>query len=78
MKGQLLCTVGRDGNNKMYPLAWAVVDVENKKNWAWFLRCLKYDLPLGDGDGYTIISDMQKVYCFPLIIQYVYDVIAYN
>ncbi|XP_050233526.1 uncharacterized protein LOC126682013 [Mercurialis annua] len=59
-KGQLLCAVGRDGNNQIFPLAWAVVSVENKFNWGWFLKCLKYDLPLGDGKGYTIISDMQK------------------
>lgn len=60
-KGQILCAIGRDGNNQMFPLAWAVVDVENKYNWSWFLRCLKFDLPLKEGEGFTIISDMQKV-----------------
>ena len=60
-KGEILSAIGRDGNNQMFPIAWAIVSVENKFNWAWFLRCLKFDLPLGDGKGYTIISDMQKV-----------------
>ncbi|GJX70546.1 hypothetical protein Tco_0307717 [Tanacetum coccineum] len=35
-KGQLLTDIGRDGNNQMYPIAWAVVVVENKDNWAWY------------------------------------------
>ncbi|XP_050222659.1 uncharacterized protein LOC126672747 [Mercurialis annua] len=59
-KGQLLYAIGHDGNNQMFPIAWAVVQVENRDNWAWFLRCLKHDLPLEQGDGYVIISDMQK------------------
>ncbi|XP_009630971.1 uncharacterized protein LOC107778523 [Nicotiana tabacum] len=32
-KGQLLVAVCKDGNNQMLPLAWAVVEVENKSNW---------------------------------------------
>ena len=60
-EGQLLCAIGRDGNNQMFPIAWAVVRTENAYNWGWFLKLLKYDLPLRDGEGYTIMSDMQKV-----------------
>ncbi|XP_042018886.1 uncharacterized protein LOC121766685 [Salvia splendens] len=59
-KGQLLCAVGRDGNNQMFPIAWEVASVENKENWGWFLNLLKYDLTIGDGAELTIISDMQK------------------
>ncbi|XP_059310702.1 uncharacterized protein LOC132062073 [Lycium ferocissimum] len=44
----------------MLPLAWAIVEYENKNTWTWFLTLLKEDLGLGDGIGYTIISDMQK------------------
>ncbi|XP_060170272.1 uncharacterized protein LOC132600852 [Lycium barbarum] len=40
--------------------AWAVVDKETKKTWDWFLRLLKMSLELNMGEGYTIISDMQK------------------
>ncbi|KAL4582672.1 hypothetical protein LXL04_007230 [Taraxacum kok-saghyz] len=42
------------------PLAWAMVNVENKRNWHWFLQLLVDDLVLGDGDGLTIISDHHK------------------
>ncbi|XP_050207490.1 uncharacterized protein LOC126656911 [Mercurialis annua] len=31
-QGQLLCAVGKDGNNHMYPIARAIVDVEDKDN----------------------------------------------
>ena len=27
--GQLLAAMGRDGNDQMYPIAWAIVEVEN-------------------------------------------------
>lgn len=63
-KGQLLCAIGRDGNDQMFPIAWAVVAVENKENWGWFLNLLKHDLSLEDGTNLTIISDMQKVSSF--------------
>ncbi|KAH0655448.1 hypothetical protein KY285_030330 [Solanum tuberosum] len=59
-KGQLLVVVCKDRNNQMLPLAWAVVEVENKFTWAWFVKLLKEDLQLGDGTYLTIISDMQK------------------
>lgn len=60
-KGQLLVAVGRDANNKMFPIAWAVVDVESEDNWVWFIEKLQTDLNLHDGEGFTIISDRQKV-----------------
>ena len=60
-KGELLSAVGRDGNNQIYPIAWAVVSIENKENWGWFMQCLIDDLDLVAGDGLTIISDQHKV-----------------
>jgi len=33
IKGQLLVALGRDANNAIYPIAWAVVKVENNENW---------------------------------------------
>ena len=33
---------------------------ESKYNWLWFLILLKEKLDLGDGDNYTLISNMHK------------------
>ncbi|XP_017412920.1 uncharacterized protein LOC108324484 [Vigna angularis] len=43
-KGELLTAVGRDPNDQMLPLAYAVVEVENKDIWTWFLQLLIQDL----------------------------------
>lgn len=60
-KGELLTAVGRDGNNQMYPIAWAIVsDGETKESWKWFLSLLMNDLNIIEGAGVTIISDQQK------------------
>ncbi|XP_074288923.1 uncharacterized protein LOC141614067 [Silene latifolia] len=58
--GQLLVAVGRDGNNQMFPIAWAVVEIENTDSWTWFLVLLAEDLGTSNGAGYTIMSDQQK------------------
>ena len=61
-KGQLLTCVGRDANDQMYPIAWAVVQVENNDTWSWFLKLLMEDLEMIDGGkGWTLITDQQKV-----------------
>ncbi|KAL3381480.1 hypothetical protein AABB24_001550 [Solanum stoloniferum] len=60
-KGQLLVAIVKDGNNQMFPIAWAVVGTESRETWTWFLRILKSDLDINDeGERLTIISDMQK------------------
>ncbi|XP_076897426.1 uncharacterized protein LOC143550705 [Bidens hawaiensis] len=41
-------------------LAWAVVSVENKENWNWFLNLLRIDIEMEDGLGLTLISDQHK------------------
>ncbi|GJV96107.1 hypothetical protein Tco_1547684 [Tanacetum coccineum] len=41
-------------------IAWAVVTVENKDNWLWFLVSLGDDLNLNRGATVTIISDGHK------------------
>ncbi|GJX83043.1 splicing factor [Tanacetum coccineum] len=58
--GELLIAMGRDANNQMYPIAWAVVRVENLENWGWFLALLHDDLKLQQGTGLTLISDGHK------------------
>ena len=62
----MLSAVGLDGNDQMVPIAWAIVDKENKNNWRWFIAWLKQELSLEDGSHLTIISDMKKV-CIILI-----------
>ncbi|KAL7600142.1 hypothetical protein Lser_V15G22071 [Lactuca serriola] len=59
-KGELLTAIGRDANNQVYPIAWAVVDVENKNNWKWFLDLVNDDLGLQGGKGVCVISDQHK------------------
>lgn len=35
--------------------------VSEEPCWLWFIQKLKGDLDLRDGDGFTLISDRQKV-----------------
>jgi len=59
---ELLTVVGRDGNDQMLPLAYAVVEVENKETWSWFLDLMIRDLRGPElCSTYTFISDQQKV-----------------
>jgi len=61
--GELLTVVGRDGNDQMLPIAYAVVEVENKDSWTWFLELLIEDI--GGTQlctGCTWISDQQKIH----------------
>ncbi|CAI9298902.1 unnamed protein product [Lactuca saligna] len=59
--GELLCAVGRDANNGIFPIAWAIVSVENKEIWKWFLETLSEDLQCwNDGNGLVLISDQHK------------------
>ncbi|KAJ9542857.1 hypothetical protein OSB04_029363 [Centaurea solstitialis] len=59
-KGELLSDVGRDANNQIYPIAWAVVEVESKYSWKWFLEYLIEDIGIIDGLGVTLMSDQHK------------------
>ncbi|KAL5177536.1 hypothetical protein HKD37_08G023282 [Glycine soja] len=58
--GNLLSAVGLDGNNHIYVIAYAVVDIENKDNWKWFLTLLHEDLGDYIQNGWNFMSDMQK------------------
>jgi hypothetical protein len=61
VKGELLCAIGRDANNQMYPVAWAVVEHETNETWAWFIGLLIKDLDIhSNGAGWVFISDQQK------------------
>ncbi|CAK8536462.1 unnamed protein product [Lathyrus sativus] len=58
--GQLIGVVGKDGNNKIYPIAYAVVEAETKDSWKWFLNLLLEDLQSIQDNKYGFISDQQK------------------
>jgi hypothetical protein len=37
--GELLCALGRDAKNQMYPIAWVVVERETKDSWDFSWLC---------------------------------------
>ncbi|CAN1160227.1 hypothetical protein LINPERHAP2_LOCUS23187 [Linum perenne] len=47
----LLSAVGKDGNNQMYPIAWTVVEGDNRSSWTWFINIIRDQLDMGDGTG---------------------------
>ncbi|XP_062089420.1 uncharacterized protein LOC133795950 [Humulus lupulus] len=59
-KGMLLAVVGIDGDNSMFPIAFAVVEKENTEVWKWFMELLKSDLLIEDTKKITMMSDRQK------------------
>ncbi|KAL8470316.1 hypothetical protein ACS0TY_032966 [Phlomoides rotata] len=61
--GNLLTAVGVDGNNNLFPVAYAVVDKENGEIWEWFLTILKHDLSI-ESDKFTFMFDKQKAFMF--------------
>jgi hypothetical protein len=59
---QILAATGRDDNNNIFPIAWAMVAKEDTENLKWFLEQLKEALggDYGNFGHYTIMSDRQK------------------
>ena len=72
--GQLLCAVGKDANENMYPIAYAVVEKECTDSWNWFIDILLNDLGSVQEKGWVFMLDQQKVsfivnfYIYSLII----------
>jgi hypothetical protein len=60
-RGQLLCALGMDPNDCIFPIAMAAVEVEDTSSWTWFLETLKSDLGIVNTAPWTIMSDKQKV-----------------
>ncbi|XP_021722676.1 uncharacterized protein LOC110690155 [Chenopodium quinoa] len=59
--GVLLSAVALDGNNEIFPIAWAIVGGEDAETWKFFLWHLKNALQdSGRGDEWCIISDRHK------------------
>ncbi|CAL1389629.1 unnamed protein product [Linum trigynum] len=57
VNGMILSVVAKDGDNRMYPIAWAVVEGENLDSWGWFISVLQEELVTGDGKGWTVVRD---------------------
>jgi hypothetical protein len=69
--GELICALGRDPNNQIYPIAWAVVEKETEDSWTWFLGLLQKDLQIPiHGIGWVLISDQQKVTIMIFLFSY--------
>ncbi|XP_021742853.1 uncharacterized protein LOC110708933 [Chenopodium quinoa] len=58
--GILLSAVGLDGNNEIYPIAFAIVSVEDKESWSYFFWHLYNIVKQSNRQHWTIISDRQK------------------
>jgi hypothetical protein len=59
--GIMLTAVGIDPNDCIYPIAFAIVEVESLLTWKWFLQTLKEDLGIENTYPWTIMADKQKV-----------------
>ena len=40
-KGTLMIVMGCDGNNQLFPLAFAITKGDNIDSWGWFLACIR-------------------------------------
>ncbi|XP_012839304.1 PREDICTED: uncharacterized protein LOC105959715 [Erythranthe guttata] len=59
--GVLLSAVGLDGHNGLYPVAFAIVETENKESWVFFFHNLLILLGgFNDGRPWTFVTDRQK------------------
>ncbi|XP_039132322.1 uncharacterized protein LOC120269103 [Dioscorea cayenensis subsp. rotundata] len=58
--GQVLSAVGIDLNDCIFPIAYAVVLIENRESWTWFMEALRDDLEIWNSKYVTIMSDRQK------------------
>lgn len=48
--------IAADANNQLLPIAYALVESENKDSWLWFLSCMKIGV-VKERKGVCIISD---------------------
>ncbi|KAK6236141.1 hypothetical protein SCA6_011478 [Theobroma cacao] len=54
----LLTATALDGDDGIFPVAFAIVDIENDESWRWFLEQLKY--ALSTSRSITFVSDRDK------------------
>ncbi|RVX20495.1 Serine/threonine-protein phosphatase 7 long form-like [Vitis vinifera] len=53
--GTLLIAMGCDGNNQLFPLAFAITEGENTDSWSWFFACIRVGVT--QRKGLCLISD---------------------
>ena len=58
-QGTLLIAISYDTNNKLVPLAFALVEKENTDSWGWFLRLIRIHV-VGPGREIGVISDKHQ------------------
>ena len=59
--GQILATTARDANDNIFPVAFAVVEQENKDSWVWFLQQFSDDIGDAEQLNLVFVTDRQKV-----------------
>ncbi|XP_020249694.1 uncharacterized protein LOC109827143 [Asparagus officinalis] len=60
-KGVILVATGVDANGGLFPVAFAVVEVEDTSSWKWFFQCIyKYIPTVQSPRVITFISDRMK------------------
>ncbi|KAF8401219.1 hypothetical protein HHK36_012148 [Tetracentron sinense] len=57
-QGILLAATAADGNDSVFPVAFAIVDAETEDNWRWFLLELK--TAVSTSGSITFVADRQK------------------
>ena len=62
--GTLLVAISCDADNTLVPLAFALVERENKDSWGWFLRLVRIHV-VGPHREVGVISDRRWAYSVP-------------
>ena len=60
--GQTLVAIARDSNDNIFPIAFAVVEQENKDSWVWFLQLFSNDIGNLEQLNPVFITNRQKVW----------------
>ncbi|KAL0795370.1 hypothetical protein Bca101_066747 [Brassica carinata] len=53
-KGCLLTASGQDANSRVFPIAFTVVESENKESWSWFFERLSTIVEDGAGESFKV------------------------
>ena len=52
-----MVAIRKDGNDNIFPITYAIVEIENECSWTWFLGCLLDDIGHLDENGRFFILD---------------------